>query len=89
MSSTVRLGQVLKWHLLMAWSKVFFTGLKRAPWYHLASSGLLPADRALSAAVFCLLGGSVGLLVRLTCHIPDVVGLIPSSNLSLSLTTLR
>ena len=33
MSYTVRLGQVMKWMLLMAWSKVSFTGLKRDAWY--------------------------------------------------------
>ena len=48
--STVRLGKVAKWRFLMAWSKFFFTGLKRAAWYHLASSGLLSAARTLSAA---------------------------------------
>ena len=26
---TVRLGQVVKWHFLMDWSNVFFTGLNR------------------------------------------------------------
>ena len=45
MSYTVRLGQVVKWALLMAWSKVFLNGLKRAAWYDLASSGLLLAVR--------------------------------------------
>ena len=30
MSSTVRLGQVVKWAFLMDLSKFFFTGLKRA-----------------------------------------------------------
>ena len=50
MSSTGSLGQVVKWLFLMAWSKVFFTGIKRAAWYHLDSSGLLLSARALSAA---------------------------------------
>ena len=50
MSFTFILGQVVKWPFLMAWSNVFFTGIKRAAWYHLASSGLLLATRALSAA---------------------------------------
>ena len=44
-SSTVSLGQVVKWPLLMAWIKVFLTGLKRDAWYHLAISGLLLASR--------------------------------------------
>ena len=52
-SSTVRLVQVVKWPFLMAWSKVFFTRLKRAACYHLASSSLLLSARALSAAGFC------------------------------------
>ena len=50
MSFTFILGQVVKWPFLMDWSNVFFTGIKRAAWYHLASSGLLLATRALSAA---------------------------------------
>ena len=52
MSSTFRLGQVVKCPFLMACSKVFFTGIKRAEWYHLDSSVFLLASRALSAAVF-------------------------------------
>ena len=89
MSSTVRLGQVVKWPLLMALSKFFFTGIKRAVWYHLASSVLFLATRALSAdGCFCI-GGLVGLLVRLTFYIPDVDDIFPSSTVSPSLTTLR
>ena len=89
MSSTVRLGQVVKWPFLVACSKVLFTGINRSAWYHLASSGLFIAARALSAAGCCLRVGWVGLLVSLTCHIPDVEDLLLSSNLSPSLTTLR
>ena len=89
MSSTVRLVQVVKWPFLMTWSKVLFTGLKRYAWYHLDRSVLLIAARALSAAGCCWLGGFVGLLVRLTCHMPDVDDLLPSSTISPSLTTLR
>ena len=81
-NSTVRLGRVVKWLFLMAWSKVLFTGLNRATWYHLASSGLIIAARALGAASCCWLGGPMGLLVRLTCHIPDVDDLLPSSTVS-------
>ena len=50
MSSTVRLGQVVKGPLFMDWSKVLFTEINRAKCYHLASSGLLLGARALSAA---------------------------------------
>ena len=89
MSFTVMLGQVVKWPFLMARSKVFFTGLKRATWYHLARSGLRLAARALSAAGYCLIDGPVGLLVRLTCPIPDMDDLLPSSTVSPYLTTLR
>ena len=39
MSFTVWLGQVVKWPFSMAWSKVFFTSIKRAAWYHLARYG--------------------------------------------------
>ena len=66
MSYTVRLGQVLKWPFLMAWSKVFFSGLNRAMWYHLYSSVLLIVSRALSASVCCFLGVHLGLLVMFT-----------------------
>ena len=52
MSSTFRLGQVVKCPFLMACSKVLFTGIKRAEWYHLDSSRFILASRALSAAVF-------------------------------------
>ena len=89
MSSTVRLVQVVKWPFLMAWSKVLFNGLKRDAWYHLARSGLLLASRTLSAVGCCWLGGPVGLLVLLTCHMPDVVDLFPSSTVSPYLTKLR
>ena len=50
MSSTVRLGQVVKGPLFMDWSKVLFTEINRAKCYQLASSGLLLGARALSAA---------------------------------------
>ena len=73
----------------MAWSKIFLTGMKRAEWYHLASSGLLISARALSDAGCCLLGGWLGLLVRLTCHMHDVVDWLPSSTVSPSLTKVR
>ena len=89
MSYTFRLGHVVKWNFLMVCSKVSLTGLKSVAWYHLASSGLLLASRALGDAGCCLLGGRVGLLVRLTCHMPDVFDLLPSSTVSPSLTKLR
>ena len=89
MSSTVRLGQVVKWLFLMTWSNVFFTALNRAAWYHLYSSGLLIAVRELSADGCCWTGGPVGLMVILICHIPDVDDLLPSSTVIPSLTTLR
>ena len=65
MISNVRLGQMAKWPFLMAWSKVFFNGLKRAVWYHLDSSGLILSARALSAAGCCWIGDLMGLMVRL------------------------
>ena len=73
MSSTVRLVQVIKCPLLIDWSKVFLTGINRAAWSHLDSSGLILAVRALSDTGCCLLGVWLGLLVKLTCHMPDVV----------------
>ena len=87
MSCTVRLVQVVKWPFLMTWSKVLFTGLKRYAWYHLDRSVLLLAARSLSAAGCFWLGGFVGLLVRLTCPMPDVDDLLTSSTISPSLTT--
>ena len=66
MSSTVSPGQVLKCPFLMYWSKVFLTGLNRAAWYHLDSSGLLLAVRELSSGGCYLLVGWLGLLVILT-----------------------
>ena len=87
-SSTVMLVQVVKCPLLVAWSKVFFTGINRFTWYHLYIYGLILSARALSADGCWLLGGSMGLLVRLTCHMTDVVDLLPSSTVSPSLTTL-
>ena len=89
MSSTVRLGQVVKWPLLMDWSKVLFTGIKRAEWYHLASSGLILAVRALSDDGCFWIGGLVGILFRLICHMHDVVDLSTSSTIIPSLNTLR
>ena len=89
MSSNYSLVQVVKWPFLMDWIKVFFTGINRSIWYHLDSSGLLLASRALSAVGFLWIGGLVGLLVRLTCHMPDVDDIFPSSTISPSLTTLR
>ena len=89
MSYAGRLGQVVKWPFLMAWSKDFFTGIKRAAWYHLDISGFLLAARALCAAGHYWIGGPVGLLVRLTCHITDVDNLLPYINVSPSLTKLR
>ena len=87
-SSTVGLGQVVKWPFLVAWSKVFFTGIKRAVWYHLDIYGLFLASRALSDAGCFWIGVPVGLLVRLTCHIPDVDDMLPSITVSPFLTTL-
>ena len=89
MRSTIRLGKVVKWMLLMAWSKVFLTGMESAMWYHLSRSGLLLAARPLSAAGCCSLGVWLGLLFMLTCHIPDVFDQFPSNNVRTSLTTLR
>ena len=63
--------------------------INRAVWYYLDISGLFLAAMALSAAGCLWLGGLVGLLVRLTCHIPDVDDLFPSSTVSPSFTTLR
>ena len=79
---------MVNWLFLMAWSTVFFTGLKRAVWYHLDIAGLLPDARALSAAGCFWISFPVGLLVRLTCHIPDVDYLLPYSTVSPSFTTL-
>ena len=45
MSSTVRFGQVPKWQFVVDCSKVFLTGLKMDPWYHLDSSGFILAAR--------------------------------------------
>ena len=88
MRSTVRLGQVVKWPFLMAWSKVLLTGLKSVAWYHLFSSGFLLDDRALSAAGCWLIGGWLGLLVKLICLMPDVFDQLPYNTVSSSLTTL-
>ena len=89
MSYAGRLGQVVKWPFLMAWSKDFFTGIKRVAWYHLDISAFVLAARALCAAGHYWIGGPVGLLVRLTCHIPDGDDLFPSSNVIQYLATLR
>ena len=88
MKSTARLGQVVNCPFLMAWSKVFFTGLNSVTWYHLDSYVLLIDDSALSAYGCCLLGGWSELLVRLTCHMHDVFERLPSNTVSLSLTIL-
>ena len=73
----------------MAWSKVFLTGINRAAWYHLDTSGLFLADRTLIDSGCCFRGGWLGLLVMLTCHIPDVVYQLTYSTVTPSLTTLR
>ena len=88
-SSTVSLGQVVKWPFLNSWSKVFFTRLKRSAWYHLDRSGLILAARVLSVSGCCLVGGWLELLVSLTCHMPDVVDWFPSSTVRPSLNELR
>ena len=87
--STVRLGHVLKWPLLMARSKVLRTGLKSVAWYQLASSGFLLDTRALSTAGCCWLGGWSVFLVRSTRKITDVFDQMPSSTFISSLDTLR
>ena len=46
--STVRLGNVDKWPLLMDWSKVLRIGLNSVAWYHCDRSRLVLADRKLS-----------------------------------------
>ena len=79
---------MVKWPFLMAWSTAFLTVLKRAAWYHLARSVLILSDKALSATGCFFLGGQLGLLVRLTCHMPDVVDRLPTSIFIPSLTTL-
>ena len=48
------------------------TGLNIVSWYHCVSSGFVISERASSAAYFGELDWVHGLLVRLTCHIPDV-----------------
>ena len=88
-SSMVSLVQVVKWTFLMDWIKVFFTMLNSSTWYHLFSFGLLLAVRSLIAADCCWLGVLVGLLVRLTCHIPYLDYLLTYSTVSPSLTILR
>ena len=70
--STVRLVHVEKWTLLMYWSKVLRTGLNSVTWYHCDISGLVISDSLFSATGCCWLGRWSGLLVRLTCHMPDV-----------------
>ena len=87
--SNFRLGQVVKWPLLMAWIKVLLTGLNRATWYYLASYVLLLVDREFSAAGCFLLGGWLGLMLRLTWHMPDVIDWLPASTVIPSLSTLR
>ena len=89
MRSTVRLDHVVKWPLLMACSNFFLTRLKFLEWYHLASSGLLLAAKALSANGCCWIGGCSGLLVRLTCHTPDEFDRLPSNTIRPFLTKLR
>ena len=73
----------------MAWGKIFLNGMNRSVWYHLASSGLLLAARSFGAGGCCLLGGWLGFLVRLTCHMPDLFDRFTPSTVNPSLTTLR
>ena len=72
MISIVRLGHVAKWPFLMAWRGVLRTGLNSMAWYHCANSGLVIAVGELSTAGIVELGAWPGMLVRLTCHRPDV-----------------
>ena len=89
MRSTVRLGHVVKWHFLMDWSKVLFSGLNSMAWYYLDSYVLLLAAWTLSdSGCFCT-GGWSGFLVRLTCNMPDVFDRLPYNTFSPSLTKLR
>ena len=53
MSSTVSLDQVVKWPFLMAWGKLFLTGIKRPGWYHLDRSNLLLDARSLNSSGCC------------------------------------
>ena len=58
-------------------------------WYHLASYDLILAARALSAAGYCCIGFPMGLLIRLTYHIPYLDDMLPSITVIPYLTTLR
>ena len=83
------LFQVVKWPLLMAWSKFFFTSLNIVAWYHLDRYILILAVRSLSSSGCFLLGRWSGLLVMLTCHMSDVFYQLPSNTVSPSLTIVR
>ena len=89
MSYTARLVGGVKWPFLMACIKVFLARLNRAAWYNLDRYDLLLSARVERSDSCCLLSGWLGLLVRLTCRMPDVVGRFPSSTVSSSLTKLR
>ena len=58
-------------------------------WNHLASSDLLLAAIIFSADGCCCIGFTMGLLIRLTYHIPYLDDMLPSITVIPSLTTLR
>ena len=78
MSSSIRLFHVAKYHLLMTYKMVWWTGINIVAWYHWASSGLVTAARAFGDSCLVDIGWLHGLLVRLTFHIPYVSDWCPS-----------
>ena len=77
--STVRLGHVEKWPLLMDWRKGFRTGLNIVAWYHCSRSGLVVSARALSAAGHGMIGGWSRFLGMLNLHMPYMFERVPSN----------
>ena len=85
--STVSLVNVAKWNFFIDWSKILRKGLTSVVWYHCTSFGLILAVRELSDAGYFWLGGWSGLLVSLTCHMPDVFDQVNYNTVRPSFTT--
>ena len=89
MNSTVRLVHVAKWTFLMYFRRVLRTGLNSVTWHHCDNSVFVISARALSAADRGGIGGRPGMLVRLTCHTPDVFYQVTYNTVSPYFTTFR
>ena len=88
-SSNVRFGHVAKYPFLMDCRRFWRTGLNIVEWYHLDRSGFVLSDRSLGDTGLGEFSLVNNMLVRLTCHMPNLSDKCPSSIVRTLSTTLR